>query len=254
MTPPTEPTILVVDDDQDNCRNLSDILTDVGYAVDIAHDGPSALELIRRRPYDVALLDLRMPGMDGLTLYREIKALRPSTVALLVTAHASGETTMEALTAGAWRVLAKPVDLPALLGLIEAALDEPLVLVVDDDHALCLSLWDVLRDRGYRVGLAHDAPAAAASLGDTRYEVVLIDMKLPGGDGRSLHHWMRRTDPSIQALITTGYGVEFHESIQATLADGAAAVCYKPLDLPNLLDHLDRLTRDRGVDLHDSPP
>ncbi len=80
----------MVDDDVDTCRNLSDILTDLGYRVDTAHDGPTALELVRRNAYDVALLDYKMPGMDGLTLYREIKRLRAGTVAIVVTAYASG--------------------------------------------------------------------------------------------------------------------------------------------------------------------
>src|SRR5438445_321145 len=78
---PGHPRILVVDDDVDTCRNLSDILTDLGYQVETAHDGLTALELVRRRPYEVALLDYKMPGMDGLTLYREIKKLRAGTVA-----------------------------------------------------------------------------------------------------------------------------------------------------------------------------
>ena len=82
---------------------------------------PAALELVRQRPYDVALLDLRMPGMDGLTLYREIKKLRAGTVAILVTAYASGATSEEALAAGAWQVLPKPVDLPRLLDLVDRA-------------------------------------------------------------------------------------------------------------------------------------
>src|SRR6516164_4621363 len=104
------PSILVVDDEVDTCRNLSDILTDLGYRVDIANDGLSALELVRRNAYDVALLDLKMPGMDGLTLYREIKKLRADTVAIIVTAYATSATANEALTAGAWQVLPKPVD------------------------------------------------------------------------------------------------------------------------------------------------
>src|SRR5215218_4940185 len=112
MAVPDEPRVLVVDDEQDTCSNLSDILTDLGYRVDCACDGASALELVRRTPYDVALLDLRMPGMDGLTLYREIKKIRAGTVAILVTAYASGATSEEALAAGAWRVVPKPVHLP----------------------------------------------------------------------------------------------------------------------------------------------
>src|SRR4029450_9327811 len=125
------PSILVVDDDVDRCRNLSDILTDLGYRVDTAHDGPSALELVRRNAYDVALLDLKMPGMDGLTLYREIKKLRAGTVAIIVTAYAGGTTASEAMTAGAWQVLPKPVDFPRLLDLVNEALAQPLVMVID---------------------------------------------------------------------------------------------------------------------------
>jgi len=67
------PSILVVDDEVDACLNLADILSDLGYRVDLAHDGESALALVRQRRYDVALLDLMMPGMDGTTLYGEMK-------------------------------------------------------------------------------------------------------------------------------------------------------------------------------------
>jgi two-component system, NtrC family, response regulator HydG len=81
MMPPQEFSILLVDDDIDICANMADILGDLGYRVEAAHDGPSAPELVRNRPFDVALLDLRMPGMDGLTLYREIKMVRAGTAA-----------------------------------------------------------------------------------------------------------------------------------------------------------------------------
>src|SRR4051812_47559080 len=118
MSSPDGLRVLVVDDEQDICGNMSDILTDLGHRVDFACDGPAALALVRGGHYDVALLDLRMPGMDGLTLYREIKKIRAGTVAILVTAYAGGGTSEEALGAGAWRVLPKPVDLPRLLTLI----------------------------------------------------------------------------------------------------------------------------------------
>ena len=67
---PRSPSVLVVDDEEDTCRNLSDILTDLGYQVDIAHEGLTALELVSRNRYDVALLDL-----DG-TVYLGGAAIR----------------------------------------------------------------------------------------------------------------------------------------------------------------------------------
>jgi two-component system response regulator HydG len=238
----TAPSILVVDDDVDTCRNLSDIFTDLGYHVDIAHDGPSALEYVRRRPYDLALLDLKMPGMDGVTLYRELRKLRAETVAIVVTAFASKEIAAEALAAGAWQLLPKPVHFPRLLSLVDEALGQPLVLVVDDDPDLCANLWDLLRDRGCRVALAHDERTAAARLQDQSFKVVLIDLKLPEGDGSGVFRLVRSNNPQARTILITGHGSEMGSVIQQVLAEGADAVCYKPFDVPRLLSTLERLT------------
>ncbi len=242
----TPAAILVVDDDVDTCRNLSDILADLGYHVDTAHDGPGALELVRRRAYDVALLDLKMPGMDGIELYREIRKLRAETVALVVTAYASRATAEQALSAGAWQVLAKPVDFGRLLGLVDQVLGQPLVMVVDDDSDLCANLWDLLRERGYRVSLAHDDREAAQRLRDRAFRVVLIDMKLPGGDGTEVLRAVRRTNPQARTVVITGHRVELDPLVRQAVAEGADAVCYKPFDLPRLLDTLQQLTAEES--------
>jgi CheY-like chemotaxis protein len=234
-------SILVVDDDVDTCRNLSDILTDLGYHVDTAHDGPSALELVRQRPYDIALLDLKMPGMDGLTLYRELRKLRAETVAIVVSAFAAKSTTAEALSAGAWQVLPKPVDFPLLLKLLGEALDQPLVLIVDDDSDLCANLWDLLRERGYRVALANDTRAAAGALHDRTFRIVLIDMKLPDADGGTVFKQVRETNPAARTVVITGNRSEMEPVIQQVVAEGADAVCYKPFDVPVLLRTLEEL-------------
>jgi len=236
------PFILVVDDEVDTCRNLSDILTDLGYRVDVAHDGLTALELVRQKPYEVALLDLKMPGMDGLTLYREIKKLRADTVAIVVTAYAGGDTKAEALTAGAWQVLAKPVDFPKLLGLVDEALGQPLVMVIDDDHDLCATLWDILRERGYRVCLAHDEKEAAQRLTGRDFKVVLIDMKLPSGDGSTVFKIVRDTNPQARTVVITGHRLEMDRLVQKVMNEGADAVCYKPFDVPGLLSLLQKLS------------
>jgi CheY-like chemotaxis protein len=243
MTKANEPAILVVDDDMDTCRNLADILTDLGYRVDVAHDGLSALELVRQNPYDVALLDYKMPGMDGLTLYREIKKLRAGTVAIVVTAYAGGGTAEEALAAGAWQVVPKPVDFPKLLRLVDEALGQPLVLVVDDDPDLCATLWDLFRERGYRVSLAHGEREAGSQLAETTFQAVLIDMKLPEGDGATVFRLVRQANPQARTIIITGHRTEMDEQVRQMAQEGADAVCYKPFDVARLLDTLQQLTQ-----------
>jgi len=235
------PRILIVDDEADTCENLSDILTDIGYRVDTAQDGFAALELVKQNHYDIALLDLRMPGMDGLELYRRIREISAGTVAIVVTAYASSDTAQSVLSAGAWKIMPKPVNIGGLLGLVATALDSPLVLIVDDDRDLCDNLWDLLHERGYRVRLAHDVPEAERALRQNRFHVVLIDMKLPAGDGIGVLHTLRQADKEARAVIITGCAAEMETKVEQALQSGADAVCYKPFDVNKLLGTVQQL-------------
>lgn len=113
--------ILMVDDDADACVNMADLFGELGYQIDTAEAGEVALEKARQRHYDVGLLDLRMPGMDGLTLCRMLKELDPAMAAMIVTAYDGNDLETAARTAGARQVVLKPVDFPQLLALVQAA-------------------------------------------------------------------------------------------------------------------------------------
>ena len=242
MSAASSARILIVDDEQDTCENLSDILTDLGYEVDTANDGFAALDLVKKRAYDVALLDLRMPGMDGLELYRRMRETSAETVAIVVTAYATSDTAKSVLATGAWKILPKPVNTGNLLSLVSQALDTPLVLVVDDDHDLCENLWEILRERGYRVCIAHDLPEAEKKLGVHRFHVVLIDMKLPTGSGQELLRTLRNVDPEARAVLITGHRTEMEAKVQTAMDAGANAVCYKPFDVEKLLSTVETLS------------
>jgi DNA-binding NtrC family response regulator len=232
---PNELRILIVDDEVDTCDNLSDIFCDMGYEVEVAYDGASALALVAENTYDIALLDLRMPGMDGLELYRRMKQVSAGTVAIVVTAHASSDTAESIMQAGAWSLISKPVNIPKLLTLVTEAGQSPFILVVDDDADLCENLWEILRTKGYRVHLAHDASEAEKALNTRRFQVVLVDLKLPGKNGSAVFDMIRKTNEDAQTLVITGYPSEMESRIREALASGAKAVCYKPFDVPALL-------------------
>lgn len=111
--------LLVVDDDRSNCAVVSSLLKKEGYQVDVANDGKHALEMVENRPYSLALLDYQMPGMDGVELYRRIREKRPETLGVFLTAFTTLDTVYPAISAGAERVLAKPVNRDELIPLIE---------------------------------------------------------------------------------------------------------------------------------------
>lgn len=236
-------SILVVDDEADACHNMADILGEFGYDVDVAYDGYSALALVERKSYDAALLDLKMPGMDGLTLYRKLKEVSADTAAVIVTAYTSKSIATEALELGALQVFPKPVDMPRLIGMLAQTLDRPCILLVDDDTDLCLSLRDLLVERSYKVSVAHNESEAEVQLNSRRFDVVLIDMKLPQGDGYSVFRKVRQANCEARVIAITGHRMETAPLIQKVVSEGADAVCYKPFDTAGLLATLDRLTR-----------
>jgi two-component system response regulator HydG len=173
--------------------------------------------------------------MDGLEVYRHIKKLRAGTIAIVISAHPNSAQAREALASGAWKVLAKPVQLPLLLDLVEQAVEQPLILVVDDDRELGQNLWDILREQACRVDLAHNEAEAVALLEDTRFQVVLIDLKLPSGGGAGLFRRVRSSSPTTRTILITGHRQETETLVTEVLKDGAQDVCFKPFDIPQLL-------------------
>src|ERR1700745_3616449 len=111
--------ILVVDDDEDTCASMSDIFLDLGYSVDMAYDGPGALQLSGRHQYRLALIDYRMPGMNGLELCRRLKNSQPSIVVALITAFSCIATTEAVAEAGVRCSLLKPLNFSVLMPLVE---------------------------------------------------------------------------------------------------------------------------------------
>ncbi len=113
--------ILIVDDEARILMLLQSLLKANGYEALTAKDGHEALNLVKKEQFDLVITDLRMTPMDGMTLFREIKALYPALPVILLTAYASVETAIEAMKSGAFDYLTKPFKVDEMLATIRRA-------------------------------------------------------------------------------------------------------------------------------------
>lgn len=114
--------ILVVEDEAIVRESLKDWLQDDGYEVDTAEDGEQALEVIAKKDFGVVVLDLKLPGKDGVQVLKEAKAQRPSLKVVIITAYPSVETATEAMKSGAIDYIPKPFSPEDLERVLEGIL------------------------------------------------------------------------------------------------------------------------------------
>jgi excisionase family DNA binding protein len=120
----TRPRVLVVDDEASIRDLLAKTLALAEYDVDVAADGRSALERMRLYPYDLLIADLRMPGMDGLTVIREAKRYKADLPVLIITGYSTESSAIEAVNLGVAGYLTKPFRVPQVLAAAAKALGE----------------------------------------------------------------------------------------------------------------------------------
>lgn len=113
--------LLIVDDDEGMRETLTDILESTSLCVEQAPDGKMALERIRSQDYDLVLMDVRMPVLDGVETLRRIRAIQPNLPVILMSGN-TGESAVTNVRHEATAIVAKPLDLPRLIPLIETML------------------------------------------------------------------------------------------------------------------------------------
>jgi DNA-binding NtrC family response regulator len=116
--------ILLIDDEIEFISTLGERLELRGYTSKIAEDGESGISMITKESFDVVILDLMMPGLNGIDALRQIKAIDPNLPVILLTGHGSTKDGMEGMRIGAFDFLMKPLDINDLLRKIKLALDE----------------------------------------------------------------------------------------------------------------------------------
>ena len=238
--------ILVVDDNEEFCQNLSDILESRGYEVSTANDGFKAIELVKESGFELVLMDVKMPKMDGVETFKRVKNISPQTAVVMVSAFTVENLIREALREGAFGYLKKPIDFERLFTTIESTVFKgALILVVDDDPNLCANLRDALSTKGYCVCIAYDGNTAIQKVKENDYDVILLDMNMPILNGFETYLAVRDIRPNTVVIIVTGYQQEMGSLVKQALEHSAYACLEKPVDMEKLASLLERIREQK---------
>jgi DNA-binding response OmpR family regulator len=246
--------LLVIDDDRMNCDLLQAVLARHGYDVRTATSGSEGLKLFRQHPPRVTILDLRMPGMDGLTVLKEIRAVDPHAPVIIL---GGGATEVQENQARALRVtdfLRKGLSLDVLVEGVNRVVQQPIrttepvdgisagspaadigetVLVIEGEQLVRDLLVRFLGLRGYRALGAKDGPDALAIVDQATPDLVLLDLVLPGMSGVEVLRRLREKSFAGAIIITTGSSDD--ELLNEAWSLHPQEVVRKPIDLERLL-------------------
>ena len=225
--------VLVVDDQIGMLETFTDILEDKGFDVDTAEDGFQAIRKVKEQGFDIIFMDIKMPGINGVQTFREIKKINPKASVIMMTAYSAEDLVKEAIEEGAYTVIYKPFDMDKVIQTIERVLQTVLILVVDDRLEDRETFKDILVSKGYKVTTARDGYEAIELVKKGNFDIIFIDVKMPGIDGVKTFEEVHKIRPNIPVIMVTGYSVE--ELVKDAIDKGAYACIYKPLDMDKVL-------------------
>src|SRR5438105_8544357 len=194
---------ILVADDEDSVRwVLEKSLRQAGYEVTSVKDGPGAIQEFEAEPFDLACLDVRMPGVDGLSVLARLRELRPDATVVVMTAHGTMDTAIQAMQRGAYDYLAKPFDLDELMLLAERALAaRRLTQEVRQLKSGLQEVWEF----GAIIGRHPRMQEVYKTIGRVAASDVTVLLRGESGTGkelvaRAIHHYSRRAGRPFVAV------------------------------------------------------
>lgn len=229
--------ILIVEDETNVRESLRSWLVELGCQVEVTSDGEEALKKISEKEFDAVILDLRLPGKDGLQVLREARLKKPKLNGIIITAYPTTATMAEAIEIGAVDFLSKPINLSKLEKLIQektepVALNMKPILIVDDEASMRESLRDWFLESGYQAEMARDGEEALKLIGEKDYGLLILDLKLPGQDGIEVLKKARKRHPDLRGIIITAYPSV--DTAREAIKQGAIDYLPKPFELSEL--------------------
>jgi two-component system, NtrC family, response regulator HydG len=243
--------ILLVDDNEEFLDSTKDVLEEENYRVVTAAGGEEAIRQVENSDFDVILMDIKMPGLNGVDAFMEMKRRKPGVKVVMCTAYIVESLIRRALEEGAFAVLNKPFEMDLLLKTLEVIVQREncgVILVADRDKQLCAAIQAELSSLGHRVVVSHDGADALKKAEDYAFDVLFLDINLSSVDGLEVHRRIRATQPSVLFTIIIGFAEEMNSAVQQQLRkESGVTTLLKPLDTEGLPDLLTSMCAARRM-------
>lgn len=228
--------VLIVDDEPSIRRSLGRVLRLHGFETLEASGGAEALQQVIQSPPDLVILDIRMPGMDGVEAFARIRSQQPNLPAIFMTAYASCERALAAQYAGGLCVMPKPLEIDDLLSMIQVAITDAPVLIVDDQVDFLRSLARSLQAAGIQSTTVASLELAVSELRKRPDRVVIADVFLDDGNGLDLLSEFDTGSSPPPLILVTGRADWYSSSAaESQLANLNLTCLPKPLDIEGLV-------------------
>ena len=237
--------IFIVDDNQDFAESLADLLELDGHEVELAFDGETAIENFRNQNYDITFMDVKLPGLNGVESFFEIRKINPQARVVMMTGYSVEQLISQAVENGALGVLSKPIGMSQILEQLEKIKPNGIILLADDDQDFLCSLKDILTAHNYRVLIARTGPEAVNRILTNNIDVLILDLKLPLLSGLEVYLTLKEYGLMIPTIIVTGYPLEEADNIDKLRSMSISGCFIKPFAPQALLDTI-RLIEAEG--------
>jgi len=218
--------ILIVDGRVDLMEPLVEVLETQGYDVTTVEDGASAIRLLKRKYFEIAITPPRMPGGNGGLDFRVLKWLSPSTAVIIVNSRGGKEESEKIAESEIEAVIDKPFNVKKLLDIVNSIIETPSILVVQQRVEDGEALRNILVERKCRAVVAKDGNEAIDMVRDSDFDVLLIDANTAGNGGMAVLDAIKKAKPNLGVVAMIDYSsVKF---VRDFLQKGASTCLYKP--------------------------
>lgn len=233
--------ILVVDDDADNANSLGELFEMEGHRPLVVNDGQAAIAAYLKEDFDIAFMDVMMPGKNGVESFLEIKKLKPLAKVYMMTGYSVEQLLQQAMAGGAMGVFSKPVNLYQVLDSISGLGSAGVVLVAEDDPDFGPTLAQLINRNGYHCELVRNGRDAVSRVLAGGVDVLVLDLKMPLINGIEVYNTLKKQDRSVPTIIITGSASEHSKDLALFDDVVLTGILNKPFDPLALLDRLEKL-------------